>query len=145
MIAVDTNILIYAHREDSPFHKPAAARIAELAEGAATWAIPWPCLHEFLAIVTHPRIYAPPSTLEQALDQAEAWLASPSMTLLAESPTHWAILKELLTTGRIVGPRVHDGRVAALCRQHGVRELWTADRDFSRFPGLAVVNPLLAA
>jgi uncharacterized protein len=145
LIAVDTNILIYAHREDSPFHKPAAARIAELAEGAATWAIPWPCLHEFLAIVTHPRIYAPPSTLEQAFDQVEAWLASPSMTLLAESSTHWAILKGLLATGRIVGPLVHDGRVAALCRAHGVRELWTADRDFSRFPGLAVVNPLLAA
>lgn len=145
MIAVDTNILVYAHREDSPFHKPAATRVTELAEGAATWAIPWPCLHEFLAIVTHARIFTPPSTLEQACEQVEAWLASPSLTLLAESTTHWTTLKSLLTAGRIVGPRVHDGRIAALCRQHGVRELWTADRDFSRFPGLAVVNPLLTA
>ena len=59
MIAVDTNLLVYAHREDSPWHDAAYARIAELAESRAPWAIPWPCLHEFLAIVTHPRIYAP--------------------------------------------------------------------------------------
>jgi uncharacterized protein len=143
LIAVDTNILIYAHREDSAFHKASVGRIAELAEGIAAWAIPWPCVHEFLAIVTHPRIFSPPSTLEQALDQIEAWLASPSVTLLAESTTHWATLRALLIAGRVVGPQVHDGRVAALCRQHGVRELWTADRDFSRFPGLTVVNPLV--
>lgn len=143
MIAVDTNILVYAHREDSPFHKASARRIAGLAEGVATWAIPWPCLHEFLAIATHRRIFSPPSTLEEALDQIDAWLASPSVTLLAESTTHLATLRALLIGGRVVGPQVHDGRIAALCRQHGVRELWTADRDFSRFPGVTVVNPLV--
>ncbi len=55
MIAVDTNIIVYAHREDSPWHQAAAARVAELAEGSAAWAVPWPCIAEFLAIVTHPR------------------------------------------------------------------------------------------
>ena len=143
MIAVDTNILIYAHREDSPFHKASAGRIAELAEGVAAWAIPWPCLHEFLAIVTHPRIYSPPSTLEEAFNQIDAWLASPSVTLLAESTTHLATLRTLLIAGRVVGPQIHDGRIAALWRQHGVRELWTADRDFSRFSGVSAVNPLV--
>ena len=143
MIAVDTNILVYAHREDSPFHKAAARRIAELAEGVATWALPWPCLHEFLAITTHRRIFSPPSTLEEAFDQIDAWLASPSVTLLAESTTHLATLQALLIGGRVVGPQIHDGRIAALCRQHGVHELWTADRDFSRFPGVMVVNPLV--
>lgn len=143
MIAVDTNILVYAHREEAPFHAVAFRRVAELAEGPASWAIPWPCLHEFLAIVTHPRIYAPPTPLAQALDQVEAWLESPTLALLAESPTHWATLRGLLLGGRVAGAQVHDGRVAALCRQHGVRELWSADRDFSRFAGLAVVNPLI--
>ena len=61
MKAVDTNILIYAHREDSPFHGEALATMLELANGEARWAIPWPCIHEFIAIVTHPRIYDPPS------------------------------------------------------------------------------------
>jgi uncharacterized protein len=143
VIAIDTNILVYAHRGDSPFHDAAVRRVTELAEGIANWAIPWPCLHEFLAIVTHPRIYAPPTPLTQAVDQVEAWFESPSVVVLAESTTYWPILRELLLGGRISGPLVHDARVAALCRQHGVRELWTADRDFGRFAGINAVNPLL--
>jgi toxin-antitoxin system PIN domain toxin len=143
MIAVDTNILVYAHREDSPFHSAAFQCVAELAEGAATWAIPWPCLHEFFAVVTHPRIYAPPTPPARALDQMDAWQQSPTLALLAESPTYWPALRTLLAVGRVVGPQVHDARIAALCRDHGVRELWSADRDFSRFAGLTVMNPLV--
>jgi toxin-antitoxin system PIN domain toxin len=144
VIALDANILVYAHREDSPFHDTAVRHVAGLAEGPAAWAIPWPCLHEFLAIVTHPRIYAPPTPLARALDQVDAWLESPTLALLVESPAHWPTLRRLLAAGRVAGPRVHDARVAALCQQHGVRELWSADRDFSRFRGITVVNPLIA-
>lgn len=144
MIAVDTNILVYCHREDSPFHGPASRRVAELAEGAASWAIPWPCVHEFLAIVTHPRIYLPQTPLARALDQVEAWLESPTLALLAESATHWTALRDLITRGRIAGPQVHDARIIALCRQHRVRELWSADRDFGRFTDLTIVNPLVS-
>ena len=144
MIAVDTNILVYAHREDSPFYARANARIVELAEGSGTWAIPWPCLHEFLAIVTHPRIYDPPSPLETALDQVAAWLESPTLTTLAEGPVHWHNLQGLIARGKVVGPKIHDARIAALCIQHGVRELWSADRDFSLFPSLRARNPLVA-
>jgi hypothetical protein len=143
VIAVDTNLLVYAHREDSPWHEPAYTRLAELAEGRAPWAIPWPCLHEFLAIVTHPRIFAPPSPLAAALDQVEAWLEAPSLVLLAEAERYWPALRVAVETGRVVGAQVHDARVAALCRLHGVRELWTADRDFGRFPDLTVRNPLV--
>jgi uncharacterized protein len=143
LIGVDTNILVYAHREESPFHEAAFQRMGELAEGSATWAIPWPCLHEFLAIVTHPRIYAPPTPLSRALDQVDAWLESPTIVLLAESAAHWPALGQMVAGGRIAGAQVHNARVAALCRQHGVRELWSADRDFSRFTRLAVVNPLI--
>jgi len=143
LIAVDSNILIYAHREDSPFHDRALRCVADLAEGPATWAIPWPCLHEFLAIVTHPRIYAPPTPLDLALDQVDAWLGSPNLALLTETQIHWPTLSVLLAAGRIAGAQVHDARIAALCRQHGVRQLWSADRDFSRFAGFAIVNPLV--
>ena len=143
MIAVDTNLLVYAHRADSPWHPRAAELIRGLAEGSHAWAIPWPCIHEFVAIVTHPRIYRPPSPLEAALAQVSAWLECPGLSLLAESPEHWDALRGLLQAGRIVGPRVHDARVAALCMQHGVRELWSADRDFSAIAGLRTRNPLL--
>jgi uncharacterized protein len=143
VIAVDTNLLVYAHREDSPWHDPAYASIARLAEGRAPWAIPWPCLHEFLAIVTHPRIYSPPTPLPAALDQAAAWLEAPNLVLLAESDGYWRHLRTALEAGRIAGPQVHDARIAALCLDHGVQELWSADRDFSRFPALAVRNPLV--
>jgi len=142
VIAVDTNILVYAHREDSPFHAMAAQRVAGLAEGSEPWAIPWPCLHEFLAIVTHPRIYDPPTPPAAALDQVDAWLEAPSLVLLAEADQYWTELRSLVTAGRITGARVHDARVAALCQQHGVRQFWSADRDFSRFPNLPVLNPL---
>ena len=142
MIAVDTNLLVYAHRADSEWRDRAAACIRELAEGRAPWAIPWPCIHEFLSVATHPRIWDPPTPTEAALDQVDAWLESPSLVLLAEGPEHWDELRALLEAGRIAGPRVHDARVAALCLAHGVRELWTADRDFSRFPSLTTSNPL---
>ncbi|MFP4088576.1 MAG: type II toxin-antitoxin system VapC family toxin [Desulfobacteraceae bacterium] len=143
MIAVDTNLLVYAHREDSPFHEPACNCVRELAEGRAPWAIPWPCIHEFLAIVTHPRIYAPPTPLEKAIDQVDAWMESPSLVLLSESGKYWFQIRSLLQKGLISGPQVHDARVAALCRTNGVREIWTADRDFSRFPDTPAYNPLV--
>lgn len=144
MITLDTNVLVYAHREDSPWHDVAAARIVELAEGRTPWAIPWACVHEFLAIVTHPRIYAPPTPLAAALDQVEAWLESPSLVLLSESEEYWPELRATLQDGRVAGAQVHDARIAALCKLHGVQELWTADRDFGRFPGLTVRNPLVS-
>jgi toxin-antitoxin system PIN domain toxin len=143
MIALDTNILVYAHREDSAFHDAASRTVAKLAEGRAGWGIPWPCIHEFLAIVTHPRIYDPPTTLAAAIDQVEAWIESPSLVLLGETVDHWPTLEPLLVQGKIAGPLVHDARVAAIAIAHGVRDLWTADRDFSRFSALTVKNPLV--
>jgi toxin-antitoxin system PIN domain toxin len=144
VIAVDTNILVYAHREDSPWHERAYDVLAELAGGNETWGIPWPCVHEFLAIVTHSRIYDPPSTNAQALAQVEAWLESPTLTLLGESNGYWPHFREAAERAKVSGPRVHDARVAALCRFHRVRDLWTADRDFGRFRELPVRNPLIA-
>lgn len=143
MIAVDSNILVYAHREDSPWHERAYAHLLGLAERRAPWAIPWPCIHEFLAIVTHARIYAPPTPLQAAIDQVEAWMESPSLVLLSEPEDYWRQFRDVLQASRASGPQIHDARVAALCLQHGVLELWTADRDFGRFPGLTARNPLV--
>ena len=142
MIAVDTNLLVYAHREDSDFHDQAFGLLKELAENSDRWCIPWPCLHEFLAISTHSRIFRPPTPLKIALKAMDTWLASPMCEMLGEGPGYFEILKRISKKGKIAGATVHDARVAALCIYHGVRELWTADRDFSRFSELKTKNPL---
>ena len=142
MIATDTNVLVYAHRADSEWHAQARSRIEALARGRVSWGLPWPCVHEFMAIVTHPRIYDPPSRVDAAVDQVDAWLESPAAELLTESDLHWEVLKRLMIDGRIKGPVVHDARIAALCVAHGVTEFWSADRDFSRFPTLPTRSPL---
>lgn len=145
MIAVDTNILVYALREESPWHDVAKRRLRELAEGQGQWAIPAPCLHEFLAVATHPRIFAPPTPLAIALDFVEAALESPTLVVLSESEGYWHVLHGLVRNSNAVGPRIHDARVAALCLHNRVTELWSADRDFSRFPQLAARNPLVGS
>jgi toxin-antitoxin system PIN domain toxin len=144
VIALDTNVLVSAHRRDHEFHQRASGTVRSVAEGASTWAIPWPCIHEFLAIVTHARIFDPPSTLDEALAQVDTWLESPTLVLVGERFDHWSHLRPLLFESRVVGGLVHDARVAAVCLAHGVTELWTADRDFGRFPLLRVRNPLVA-
>ena len=143
MIALDTNLLVYAHRRDNPFHAEAKKLVTTLASGSAAWAIPWPCLHEFYGVVTRPRLFSPPSTPDEAMNQIDIWLESPTLHLLAESPMYWPQLRNLIAKAKVQGPMVHDARIAALCLNHGVRELWSADRDFSRFPALRTRNPLV--
>lgn len=142
MIAVDTNILVHAHRADSPWHAAATTALAALS--GRRWAIPWPCLHEFLAITTHPKIFDPPSPLDDALAAVHSWMRS-MPSLLGETDEHLSTLESLARNGRIAGPQIHDARVAALCLSHAVDELWSADRDFTRFPSLRVRNPLVSS
>jgi toxin-antitoxin system PIN domain toxin len=134
MIAVDTNILVYAHSTESRFHPSAAREVRALAESAGTWAIPWTCLHEFYAVVTNPRYLPLPSTHTQALAQIRAWCLSPSVVLLSEAHDHLEVLGGLIARSGVAGPMVHDAKIAAICISHGVRELLTLDKDFSRFP-----------
>jgi predicted nucleic acid-binding protein len=91
MIAVDTNLLVYAHRRDSVWHVAAADVIRRLAE-TAQWAIPWPCVTEFYGVVTHPRIYKPPSTIAQATQQIELWRGSSGLAILTASPSSGAAI-----------------------------------------------------
>ncbi len=143
MIAVDTNILLYAHREESPWHEVALGQITLLAEGRNPWALPAPCLHEFLSIATHPRVFEPPTPLARAIDNVVGLLESPSVVVLAEGDGYWKTFFEIVGKANLAGPKIHDARIAALCLFHHVDELWSADRDFSRFPDLRVRNPLL--
>lgn len=141
MIAVDVNILIYAHRRESPFYGVASQRLADLSR-QSSWGAPWPCVHEFFSIITHPTIYKPPTPISVAIDQIEAMLQNRTLHMLSETELHWPQLREIIQTSRIRGGAIHDARIAAICLQHGVREFWSADRDFSRFPQLKTRNPL---
>jgi toxin-antitoxin system PIN domain toxin len=143
MIAIDTNLLIYAHHEGAPNHQAAMDLLQPVFEGASAWALPWPCIHEFISVATHPGIYKPASTLAEALGFVDSLLSSPQLHLLAESPGYFDKLRAISTAAKLRGPRIHDARIAALCLHHGVSELWSADRDFSAFPKLKVRNPLV--
>ncbi len=143
MIAVDTNLLVYAHREDANFHAEAQAALVELAVGRERWAVPWPCAHEFIAIVTHPQIYKTPTPLEGALEALAQLSACPTLEFIGESDGYLGSLASIALAARVRGGAIQDARIAAICRFHGVRELWSADRDFSRFAAVKVRNPLL--
>jgi uncharacterized protein len=142
MIAVDTNILVYAHRREALEHGEAAALLRELAEGRDPWAIPWPCVYEFFSVVTNPRIWKDAaSTPEAAWLQLEAWFGSPRLRMLGETRDFPRILAELTRRSRVRGPIIHDARVAALCVAHGVEKLLSRDRDFALFPELKTHDP----
>lgn len=143
MIALDTNVLVYAFRPDVPQHAAAAAAVSEVVGSGATVGVPWPCVHEFVAITSHPRVFSTPSDPVEAVAAIDALLAQDSVRTLGESRTHLNLLRQLLDDSGVRGPKVHDARIAAICLGHGVTELWTADRDFSYFPALRTHNPLV--
>lgn len=143
LIAVDTNILVYAHRADSPFHDRARSAIEALASGAREWAIPWPCAHEFFAVVTHPRIYKTATPAETAFAQLRALGTLANLAFIGETDEYLQHLESLALQAQTRGGAIHDARIAAICVSHGVAELWSADRDFSRFPQIVVRNPLI--
>ena len=141
MQAVDTKVLIYAEITSSRHHKGVRHLLVRLAEGAEAWAIPWPCIYEFLRVVTHPRVYHPPVPAEIALQDLRSVLASPSLLLLSETPRHYAILGDVIQRSGVSGNLIHDAHIMALCLEHGVSELLTGDRDFARFAGLHFTDP----
>jgi uncharacterized protein len=142
VIAVDTNLLIYSHRVEFPHHGRALEIIRGLATSPVAWGIPWPCLGEFVSIVTNSRMFERPSTVEEAVIQLDVWVHAPAVRLLGERIDTWVHFRDLLVESQVKRAGVHDARIAAICLDHGVSELWTADRDFSKFPKLCTRNPL---
>jgi uncharacterized protein len=143
MIAVDTNLIVYAHRADMPQHFASMQALRKLAEGTAQWAIAWPSVHEFFSTVTSSR-FKPASTPKAAWSAIRNIVGSPSLRLIGEGVNHLSLLQRFIDRGNVSGAGIHDARIAAICIAHGVNELWTADRDFSRFPELKTHNPLTA-
>ncbi|MFN0304719.1 MAG: type II toxin-antitoxin system VapC family toxin [Burkholderiales bacterium] len=142
MVAVDTNLLVYAYRADAPFHERARSLLEGLAQGMAPWSVPWPCVHEFIAVVTNARIFRTPTPIDAALTEIRKLAALSHVSLLAEGEGYLEKLEPIAMRARVQGGAIHDARIAAICLYHGVSELWSADRDFTRFPVLSVRNPL---
>lgn len=141
MQAVDTNILVYAEDHASPRRDAALAILAKLAHGPTPWAIPWPCIYEFLRVSTHPRVFRAPMPMALAQADLRVINASPSLVPLSETRRHLEILEQVIQDSGASGSRIHDAHIAALCLEHGVSELLTADRDFRRFSGLRITDP----
>lgn len=141
MRAVDTNVLVCAEIASNRFHGAARDLLRELAEGSAPWAIPWPCVYEFLRVVTHPRVFHPPVPLDVALKDLHQLVSSPSLSLLAETDRHTALLEDVILQANVTGNQIHDAHIVALCLEHGVSEVLTGDRDFNRFKGVHVIDP----
>jgi hypothetical protein len=139
--ALDTNVLVYAEITNSRHHGRARELLLQCAEGGEAWALPWPCVYEFLRVVTHPRVFHPPVPLDVALTDIGAVLASPSLVLLAETPRHQEVMDGVVRRAGATGNLLHDAHIAALCLEHGVSELVTGDRDFARFDGLTIRDP----
>lgn len=145
MTAFDTNLLIYAASPGSQFHSTARRLLEDAAEGAQVWALPWPCLYEFLRVTTHPKVFYPPMPLPVALVALQSLLASPSLQLLAESPRHADVLAGVLRETPVTGNLIHDAHIWALCLEHGVSTFVSGDHDFLRFRGIRVSNPFEAS
>ena len=138
MIAVDTNVLVYAHRAETVLHDIAARRLTELAEGKGLWGLPVFCVGEFIRVVTHRRVFNPPSKLEEAIRFLEHVVAAPGCRILCPEPGFFELLTMVAREADARGNLAFDAQIAALCREHGVSVLLTNDRDFARFGGLRV-------
>lgn len=141
MIAVDTNVLVYAHRAGLPSHELAVKWLRHLAEGPRVWALPVFCIGEFVRVVTHPRVLQPPSTLDQALGALHSLQRSPSLVVISPGGRYLRLFAETVRQGDARGNMAFDAQIAAVCREHRVSQLLTMDRDFSRFPGLTLLSP----
>lgn len=136
MIAVDTNVLVYAHRAETVVHAVATRRLVELAEGTGLWGLPVFCAGEFIRVVTHRRVFNPPSTLDEAIQFLERVVAAPGCRILRPESGFFELLTAIVRKADARGNLAFDAQIAAVCRQHGVSSLLTNDRDFARFEGL---------
>ena len=121
-----------------PKHRAAYSRLVALGESQARWAIPVFCLGEFIRVITHPRLFAPPYAPHEACEAVQRMTASPSAIILQPGPDYGELLLEAVRESGAVGNLVFDAQIVALCREHGVSRLLTEDRDFDRFPGLII-------
>lgn len=141
MITIDANLIIYAYHSSTPQHFAARRWFEQVVSGAEPVRLAWSTIHTFLRILTHPRIFPRPFSVAEARSLVDEWFARPSVAILEPGERYWDIFRELLVRGQARGNLVMDAHLAALAIEHGAM-LCTADKDFTRFEGLRLLNPL---
>lgn len=141
MILVDANLLIYAHNQSDSQYDLARAWLESELAGPGPVGVAWTSLLAFVRITTSPRIFPAPFSTDEASAVIDRLLEYPSLTILQPGPRHWPILRKLLVDSQARGPLTMDAHLAALALEHGAT-LYTTDRDFTRFQGLRIMNPL---
>lgn len=143
MLAVDTNVLVYAADADSQFHIPCRDRLERQRVRPDAWYTTWGILYEFLRVTTHPRVMRRPWSAKAALEFVTVLLTSPGLTILVPTTRHADVAGEVvLELPHIAGNLFHDAHTAILMREHGIRRICTRDTDFNQFPFLEVIDPL---
>jgi hypothetical protein len=141
VILIDANILLYAYVPSSKYHEPARAWLETTFSKPDPVGLSWATILAFLRISTTTRVLEHPFSAAEAAGIVSGWLESPFVTIPIPGEPHWQILRELITKGQAHGPLITDAHLAALAIEHGAT-LATTDRDFTRFPGLRILNPL---
>lgn len=145
MLVVDTNVLVYAADEDSPFHAPCQHWLERQRQRAEAWYTTWPILYEFLRVTTHPRVMRRPWKAPAAWKFVETLLASPGLSVVVPTRRHPVVAAQVIKEiPQIAGNLLHDAHTAILMREHGIRRVCTRDMDFHRFPFLEIVDPAQA-
>lgn len=139
--ALDVDILLDASDSSSPMHPAALAFLGAVARGDEVCYLPWPTVMGYLRIATHPRIFAAPLTPAEAQGNVDRLLARPHVRSIGEVDGFWDVYRQLARDVPARGNLVPDAHVAAILRQHGIKRLYTRDRDFARFAFLQVVDP----
>jgi len=142
MIAVDTNLLIYAHREGCPEHRAAQRAIEEAAGSRNGWGIPAPCLLEFWSVVTHPSSAGGGSSPSSAREFIGALIETAGAIVLPPPAAFGPRCLQIAEQLDIRGPRIFDVQIGLTALDAGVTEIWTHDEGFVAFPGLKVRDPL---
>jgi hypothetical protein len=138
---IDVNVMVYAFRTDAPDHEAYHEWVHQLVSGNTAYAVSDLILSGFLRIVTHPRVFSPPTPLPAALDFVHAYRDQPTATIIEPGERHWPVFVELCRSASARGNLIPDAYLAALAIESG-SEFVTTDRDYARFPNLRWRHPL---
>jgi toxin-antitoxin system PIN domain toxin len=141
VIVPDANLLIFAYNSSSAFHPKAREWLESTLSGVEVVGLPWQAVSAFLRVMSNPRLPVERFTPDQAARIVDLWLIDANVQIVVPGERYWPLFRRMVVEGQAAGPLVSDAEIAALTIEHG-GVLHTADRDFTRFPGLRWVNPL---